>query len=202
MTHLNAAQSSRIGKNLYFVLFVSKLAGQCDSKLQTHHQFQVVDARWIMMSAFVHLSFLQTVLLDGVLWSSHNQVEEKWCNMQVLEGRGRRVSSVFWFQGLIFWTKAAAAEKLIIKKLFSKRVQQRSHVSGQLVRTDSWLKVWRVWCDDNVPFRVLILFLFNSAGARLRPGGTGSCFRTRGPVVLRVAGWNGAKDSLHVMGNV
>lgn len=63
--------------HLYLVLFVSKLAGQCDSKLITSFKLFVVDAKWIMMSAFVHLSSLQTVLLDRVSWSSHNQVEDK-----------------------------------------------------------------------------------------------------------------------------
>lgn len=90
MTHMNAAQSSEIGKkhfvylsqilivlHLYLVLFVSKLAGQCDSKLITSFKLFVVDAKWIMMSVFVHLSSLQTVLLDRVSWSSHNQVEDK-----------------------------------------------------------------------------------------------------------------------------
>lgn len=89
MTHMNAAQSSELGKKTFclslpdsnrppsLVLFVSKLAGQCDSKLITSFKLFVVDAKWIMMSAFVHLSSLQTVLLDCVSWSSHNQVEDK-----------------------------------------------------------------------------------------------------------------------------
>lgn len=58
MTHMNAAQSSEIGKihfvylsqilivlHLYLVLFVSKLAGQCDSKLITSFKLFVVDAK-------------------------------------------------------------------------------------------------------------------------------------------------------------